>query len=297
VNEQRARILPLLHFCGTDARSERTATPDIVRLQKGEPFAPGDLHSGISRRARPCVRIMPKQGNSRIVGKLRWKPHCGTRTIVNNQQFNVLHLLAVMERVKLRYRRTLIGPLWLTLSLGAMVFGIGALYAGLFRSNVSTYIPYLATGLVVWMFISTTITEGCTIFISSASQIKATTMPMLNYIFRSLWKNLIIFAHNMIIIAVLWLVFGLPSVMTLPWFFLGLFFNIVMLFGVVLILSMICTRFRDVPQIVIAAMQLILPDAHHLDDRYSSSESGGCGFQPGSSLHRSRKATAAGKRA
>jgi lipopolysaccharide transport system permease protein len=159
--------------------------------------------------------------------------------------------------VKLRYRRTMIGPFWLTLSLGAMVFGIGILYSGLFRSDPSTYIPYLATGLVVWMFISTTVIEGCSTFISSASLIKATTMPLLNYVFRSVWKNLIIFAHNMIIVVVLWVVFEGPNLLVLPWFVLGLFLNVIMLFGVVLILSVVCTRFRDVPQIVTAAMQLV----------------------------------------
>ncbi|HEY0569218.1 MAG TPA: ABC transporter permease [Xanthobacteraceae bacterium] len=159
--------------------------------------------------------------------------------------------------IKLRYRRTMIGPFWLTLSLGVMILGIGFLYAGLFQSETSVYIPYLATGLVVWMFISTTVTEGCTIFIVSAPLIKATTMPMPNYVFRLVWKNLIIFAHNMLIVVFLWLFFPLPGVAALPWFVLGLLLNVVMLFGLVLTLSVICTRFRDVPQIVIAAMQLI----------------------------------------
>lgn len=159
--------------------------------------------------------------------------------------------------VKLRYRRTLIGPFWVTISLGAMVFGIGLLYSGLFRSDVSTYIPYLATGMVVWMFISTVVIEGCTVFISSAPLIKATAMPMLNYVFRSMWKNLIIFAHNMIIIVILWAIFKVPDLLVVPWFIVGLFLNVIMLFGIVLTLSVICTRFRDVPQIVTAAMQLV----------------------------------------
>jgi ABC-type polysaccharide/polyol phosphate export permease len=159
--------------------------------------------------------------------------------------------------VKLRYRRTLIGPFWVTISLGAMVFGIGLLYSGLFRSDVSTYIPYLATGMIVWMFISTMVTEGCMVFIASGPLIKATTMPMLNYVFRSMWKNLIIFAHNMIIIVILWIIFKVPNLLAVPWFVVGLFLNVIMLFGIVLILSVICTRFRDVPQIITAALQLV----------------------------------------
>ena len=95
------------------------------------------------------------------------------------------------------------------------------------------------------------------VFISSAPLIKATTMPMLNYVFRSMWKNLIIFAHNMIIIVILWAIFKVPDLLAVPWFVVGLFLNVVMLFGIVLILSVICTRFRDVPQIITAAMQLI----------------------------------------
>ena len=56
--------------------------------------------------------------------------------------------------IKQRYRRSVIGPFWLTLSYGAMIAGMGPLYGSLLQQDISTYFPYLATGFVVWFLIA-----------------------------------------------------------------------------------------------------------------------------------------------
>src|SRR5271170_3081765 len=80
--------------------------------------------------------------------------------------------------IRFRYRRTTLGPFWLTLSTGVMIFAIGLLYAGLFHQEISSYIPSLAIGIIVWNFFITSITEGCSVFIHAGGYIKAYAIPL-----------------------------------------------------------------------------------------------------------------------
>ncbi len=66
--------------------------------------------------------------------------------------------------IRLRYRGSLLGPFWLTLSTLVMVATIGFLYARLFHQNVSGYLPFLSISLVLWSFISTITAEGSVCF-------------------------------------------------------------------------------------------------------------------------------------
>ena len=90
---------------------------------------------------------------------------------------------------------------------GIMIFAIGLLYAGLFHQDISTYIPPLAIGIIVWNFFIGAITEGCTVFIAASGYIKAYTIPLPIYALRLLWRNIIIFLHNALIIVIVWVVF------------------------------------------------------------------------------------------
>lgn len=159
--------------------------------------------------------------------------------------------------IKYRYRRTTLGPFWLTLSTGVTVFAIGVLYAGLFHQDVSSYIPSLAIGMIVWNFFATGVTEGCSVFISAAGFIKAYTIPLPIYVMRLLWRNVIIFFHNFLIIAVVWAVFRWHLSWLLLLSLIGYIVMIVLVGGIALLFGVLCTRYRDIPQIVASVLQLL----------------------------------------
>src|SRR6478736_1288394 len=97
--------------------------------------------------------------------------------------------------IKQRYRRSTIGPFWITLSLGLKIIGMGAVYSSLFGMQVADYLPYLASGLIVWTTISTLIIEGCTVFIQAEGAIKQMPVPLSVHVFRMVYRNLIVLAH------------------------------------------------------------------------------------------------------
>jgi ABC-type polysaccharide/polyol phosphate export permease len=169
--------------------------------------------------------------------------------------FNMWFLLGWYD-IKQRYRRSLIGPLWITLSTGVMVCAIGFMFSNIFKLPTQEFLPYFAAGQTVWLFISTQINESCTTFVQYNSIIKQMSVPLSVHIMRRLWHNLILFGHNFLIIIIVLLIYNKISwtiFLAIPAFILIL----ILLFLISIMLGIICTRFRDITQVVAVFMQLI----------------------------------------
>lgn len=168
-----------------------------------------------------------------------------------------LWLLMGSQEIRQRYRRSWIGPFWLTLSMGVTVAALGLLYGGLFGRPLTNYLPYLAAGFVVWGLLSGLVVEGSRVFIGREGLIRQLGAPLSIYVFRTVWSNLLAFAHNLLIFVIVCVLFGkapkLASLLFLPGVVLLLLNGVWLglLFGV------ISARFRDVPQILASLVQVM----------------------------------------
>src|SRR6476661_5421011 len=104
------------------------------------------------------------------------------------------------QDIKQRYRRSKIGPFWITISTGVLIGSMGPLYGKLLQQDISSYFPYLAIGFVTWMFISGLIIDGCNAFTGAEGYIKEVKLPLTVHVLRVVWKNLLMFAHNAVIV-------------------------------------------------------------------------------------------------
>ena len=169
--------------------------------------------------------------------------------------FRLWGLLAWQD-VRQHYRRSLIGPFWATISMGVMVAALGLLFSTVFNTNLADYMPFLATGLVVWSLIASMVNEGCSAFINAESIIKQLKLPLSTHGYRVACRALIIFAHNLPILAIVALLFptrpGWSALLAAP----GL--ALLCLNGVwaCLLFSLVSARFRDVPLITASFMQV-----------------------------------------
>ena len=109
--------------------------------------------------------------------------------------------------IRLRYRGSMLGPLWLTLSTGIMVGALGYLYAGIFHTDIHDYLPYLALSLVLWGFLGSVVSEACSAFTESEGIVRAVRMPFFLFAVRLLVRNVIVLAHNVLVIVVVFAVF------------------------------------------------------------------------------------------
>ncbi|HMK80980.1 MAG TPA: ABC transporter permease [Xanthobacteraceae bacterium] len=158
--------------------------------------------------------------------------------------------------IRQRYRRSVIGPFWLTLSMGVMIAGLAYLYAALLHQDIHAYLPYVATGMIVFSLISTLASEGATIFIGSASLILQLRAPLSIYVYQMVWRNLLIFFHNISIYALIVLFVRVDIGWNILLAVVGLFLLTLSGVWVGIILGGISARFRDVPPIVGSIMQV-----------------------------------------
>lgn len=168
-------------------------------------------------------------------------------------------LMLSYQDIKLRYRRSKLGPFWITLSMAITVYSMGFLYAHLFKINLESYYPFLTAGMLSWTLISTIMIDLSETFIESGGSIKQIKLPYTVYIHRVVMRNILIFLHNIIVYIPIIILFhsvakvNLHTLMLLP--NLLLIYANAFFYG--LVISIICSRYPDMIQIVKSLVQII----------------------------------------
>lgn len=158
--------------------------------------------------------------------------------------------------IRQRYRRSVLGPFWFTLSTAIMVIVLGALYSTLLNQEITDYLPYLAVGLVLWQYLASSVNEGCSAFIGSAYLIKQIRLPLTVHVCRIVWRNFVILLHSLPVVVLLLIAFGRwPGT---EFLLVPLALLLLLLHGVWvgIVLGVLCARFRDIPPIVINLVQV-----------------------------------------
>jgi len=158
--------------------------------------------------------------------------------------------------IQLRYRGSLLGPFWLTISTAVMIAALGILYGALFHIDAHAYLPFLALSQVLWSYLASVISDGCACFTQSDTVIRSVRMPLFVHALRVVVRNLLVLAHNIVVIVAVDLLFqvspGLLALLALP----GMALWLVDSLAVCLMLGAIGARFRDIPPIVASVMQI-----------------------------------------
>ena len=161
------------------------------------------------------------------------------------------------QDIKQRYRRSVLGPLWVSISMAVVATAMGILYGALFGEDIKTFLPYVATGLLIWYFVDGCIREGSEVFIANEGLIRFLPAPLSLHVYRLVWRQTLFFLHNLVVWAVLMVIFPHP----LGWSLLLAIpaFVVLVLNGawIAVLAGIIATRFRDIPPIIASLTQLL----------------------------------------
>ena len=158
--------------------------------------------------------------------------------------------------IKLRYRGSLLGPFWLTLSTAVMVGAMGAIYSTLFKMNLHDYLPFLVLSIVLWNFLGALVADGCTGYLSVEGMIRSVRMPFSMYAARIVVRNILVLAHNLVVIIAVYLLLGIQPGVTVLLGIPGFALWLVDGFAAAILLGALCARFRDIPPIVASIIQM-----------------------------------------
>jgi ABC-type polysaccharide/polyol phosphate export permease len=165
--------------------------------------------------------------------------------------------MAVLD-IKRRYRRTAIGPFWTTLSHAIFIGSTGLIFSSLWHQDVTTYLPFLASGFVCWVFVSSIITEAGGIFVSAGATLQQTRLPYSVFIYQLVARNLLVMAHHMVVFVVLLMFFPVKVTFYTLLFFPALAILCAVGVWTAILVGMLCVRYRDVQQIINSFLQIIM---------------------------------------
>jgi ABC-2 type transport system permease protein len=163
------------------------------------------------------------------------------------------------QDIKQRYRRSVIGPFWITIATGVQAAAMGVLYAAILNQDLWTYLPYVTVGLIIWNVINASILEGSDVFIANEGLIKQLPSALSVHVYRLVWRQFLFFAHNIVIYLVMLVAFGVWE--HLDWSVLLAIPAIALVFlnsaWVSIVFGIFSTRYRDIAPIL-GSMTLML---------------------------------------
>ena len=176
--------------------------------------------------------------------------------------------------VKQRYRRSVIGPWWISLSMLIFIVMMGIVFSRLFHQSLNDYIPFFTAGFLFWSFISASVIESAEVFKSNGGFIKQVKLPFHLYVFKHLVRQVIILGHNVVVYLLVCAFFkfnpGTISLLVIPGFVLFLLNVYWICFMIALILR---TFSRHDPHHYKLCADRLLRYTHFLDAQTLRSES------------------------
>ena len=181
----------------------------------------------------------------------------GLNEIIDALKSHPQWLYLGVQDIKLRYRRSMIGPWWVTISTGIMIAMLGFLWSHIFNQPIEIYLPFFTLGFILWNWISAQLNDAASGFIQFQGTIKQVKLPFPIFVLRLCVRQLLILLHNTIIITLVLLLIGKGfswvSLMAIPG--LLLVQSIVTLFAITIMIF--CTRYQDMAQVVNVFTQII----------------------------------------
>jgi ABC-type polysaccharide/polyol phosphate export permease len=158
--------------------------------------------------------------------------------------------LLAWQDIKQRYRRSTLGPIWLTLTSGIQMLVMGVMSSFLFNTPIDKSLPYVCAGGLFWALITNTVNEGGMLFLAAAGYITQIKICYTTFFVQIIIRNVIVFLHSFVIYICVALYYSVAPSMALLLWPVAFALVLVCIEWIVLIVSIISARYRDTPLIV-----------------------------------------------
>ena len=193
-------------------------------------------------------------------GEVSWKVvsqwRMAVKDVVDGLKLHRVWMMLARMDIKQRYRRSVLGPFWITITMIIWILAIGPLYSHLLGIGSAEFIPYLAMGIITWGLISGVILDGAAAFVDAENLVRSVKLPYTVHILRLLYRNLVIFAHNLLAFVPFMIFLGIRP----QWTWLAAIpgVGLIILAGLptAFLLGTLSARYRDLQQMIASIVQL-----------------------------------------
>lgn len=166
--------------------------------------------------------------------------------------------LLAKKSIQFRYRRSIIGPFWITLSQAVYVLVLGVVFATVFKQKGAEMIPFVTCGALTLSFISSVLQESSTVLIEKGQAIRDGDQYFLTHVLETVFHGALIFAHHTVILVIVVVVCKVP----LHWYDVpaaisGLLLICLNLIGLGFLLSLLTPRYRDLGPLIASALRTL----------------------------------------
>lgn len=159
------------------------------------------------------------------------------------------------DDLKQRYQRSRLGPIWMSLGAAVYISGLGVFWSIVFNLDLKTFMPFMASGLILWTHISGTMNEGLGTFKAGASLIKGLPLPLTFHVLRQSVRLMLTFLHVLPVGLAVSLYFSVDLGGTILFVIPGLALLTINTIWVTLMFGILGARFEDLSQ----AVRTVLP--------------------------------------
>jgi ABC-type polysaccharide/polyol phosphate export permease len=163
-----------------------------------------------------------------------------------------------MSDLKARYKRTALGPLWITLGSAVGIGGLGFVWSEIMKIDRATFVPMLTVGLIFWQFIAGSITESTSLFYRQSALIRNLQLPISLYLFQQYCRNVLNLLHNLPVIIFVFLILGHSWNLNQLYVFPSFVLASLNLLWMMLLIGMVGARFRDLEQMIAMIFPLLM---------------------------------------
>lgn len=156
-----------------------------------------------------------------------------------------------------KYRRSRFGVMWITLTMAMTIFPVGYVFSQVYRRPPREFLPFLTVGMILWSFMSSVVNDACLCFLGNQRLIGQFRLPAYLHVLRVLIKNLLILAHHLVWLPLVWWLGGIAPTRAVLFVVPGFLLMLLNLGWVALVLGLACLRFRDVVELVRSSIQLV----------------------------------------
>ena len=156
-----------------------------------------------------------------------------------------------------QYRRTYLGPWWITIQQVIFVAGLSVLFGVLFNRDIKTFIPYVAIGFITFTWMTGMLQGGATSITANSAAIKTSPGPLSIYALKDFASNTIQFAHDIVVIIAVVIIFQVQITWTIALVPIGIAIIAINGIAIGLWLGPVCARYRDVSQLVSSLSRIL----------------------------------------
>ena len=166
-------------------------------------------------------------------------------------------MLAAVRALGNRYKRTYLGPWWITFTSLLFIFGLSQLRIGLRGGDLADSLAYVGLGFIIFGLIIGGLQSGASVFAGGGDTMLTSRLPLSSLILKSNFQQVLDFLHDAVAILVIIIVFDIAF----SWRWIESLLAVVLIVlssvGIGMWLGPLANRFRDVGPLVSALTRIL----------------------------------------